>query len=215
MHVLVIGASKGTGRALVDELVGRGHRVRALVRAPDQRDALRQAGAEPVVGDLEGDLTGVFDGVEAVAFCAGSGSSTGADATLRVDLHGAVRTIDACVAAGIRRVLLLSSMSADDPLAGRPELRHYYAAMHARERILATSGLDATVVRPGRLTHDQPTGKVELGAPTLDHRGTIPRGDVAALLAACLEDPTTVGLVFAALGGDTPMAEALAALPRA
>ena len=214
MRILIVGASKGTGRALVDELVARGHEVRAMVRDPAQSEALADAGAEPVPGDLEGEMGGAFSGVDALAFCAGSGSSTGPDATLRVDLHGAVRTMDACVDEGVRRYVLLSSMNADDPMAGRERLRHYYAAMHARERILAASGLDATVVRPGRLTYDPPTGRVQLGVPTLPHRGEIPRADVAALLACCLEDPSTVGLTFAALSGDDDLEAAVAALPR-
>ncbi|TVP67516.1 MAG: SDR family NAD(P)-dependent oxidoreductase, partial [Nitriliruptor sp.] len=94
MQVLVIGSTKGTGNALVRQLLADGMEVRAMVRDPAQAGALEALGATVVVGDLEGDLDGVADGVDAVAFCAGSGSKTGPDATLRVDLHGAVRIID-------------------------------------------------------------------------------------------------------------------------
>ncbi len=212
MHVLVIGASKGTGRALVDELVTRGHRVRGMIRDPEQATDLAEAGAEPVHGDLEGDLDGVFEGVDAVAFCAGSGSATGADATLRVDLHGAVRSFDACLEHGVRRYVLLSSNRAEDPLAGPEEMRHYLAAMHARERLLWASGLDATVVRPGRLTYDAPTGRIRVGVPQIPDRGEIPRADVAAVLASCLERDDLVGAVFGVLAGEEPIEDALASL---
>jgi uncharacterized protein YbjT (DUF2867 family) len=215
VHVLVIGTTKGTGNLLVRHLLAAGHGVRAMVRDPAQGPALVDLGAEVVVGDLEGDLDGVVPGVDAVAFCAGSGSSTGPDATLRVDLHGAVRVIDAGVEAGVRRYVQLSSMAADDPLRGSPAIRHYLAAMHARDRILAASGLDATIVRPGGLTHDPANGHVRVGIPVLGERGSIPRADVAAVIAGCLEEPATIGATFELIGGDTPVDDAIAEVARA
>ncbi len=212
MKVLVIGSARGTGRQLVEQAVAAGHRVRAMVRDPAQAPELEGVGATPVVGDLEGDLDHAFEDVDAVAFCAGSGSSTGADATLRVDLHGAVRTIDACLDQGIRRYVMLSAIAADDPLRGRPQLRHYLAAKHAADRILLGSGLDATVVRPGGLTNDPATGMVKVGVPRLPVRGTIPRADVAATMLGCLGRPATVGAVFELISGDISIETALDAL---
>lgn len=210
--MLVIGASKGVGRHLVDELVAAGHQVRAMIRTAEQGPKLESAGAQPVLGDLEASLQGVFEGVEAVAFCAGSGSATGADATLRVDLHGAVRSFDGCIEHGVRRFVLLSSNNAGDPLAGSVPIRHYLAAMHARERLLQSSGLDATIVRPGRLTHEPGTGKVRIGVPEIRDRGEIPREDVAAVMAACLGDDSTIGAVFGLLSGESTIDDAIASL---
>lgn len=209
MQVLVIGASKGTGNQLVRSLVAGGHQVRAMVRDPGQQPALAKLGAQPVVGDLEGRLDGVVDHVDAVAFCAGSGSSTGADATLRVDLHGAVRVMDLAVAAGVHRWVQLSSLRADDPLAGPEAMRHYLAAMHARDRLLTASGLDLTIVRPGRLTHEEGTGRVTLGQAGSVERGEVPRADVAAVMAGCLDRPGTIGSVLDLVSGDEPIEDAL------
>jgi uncharacterized protein YbjT (DUF2867 family) len=214
MQVLVIGSTRGTGRLLVDHLVADGHQVRAMVRDPQQADDRRDAGADPVVGDLEGDLDEAFRGVDAIAFCAGSGSKTGPDATLRVDLHGAIRTIDLAVDHGIGRYVMLSSMAADDPLRGSEGIRHYLAAKHAADRVLLASGLDATIVRPGGLTDDEPTGRVEVGVPRLERRGTIPRADVAAVMARCLVEPASIGASFELLSGDIPIEEAVARLGR-
>jgi uncharacterized protein YbjT (DUF2867 family) len=212
VKVLVIGSTRGTGRLLVRRLVADGHDVRGMIRDPGQASDVEAAGATPVRGDLEGDLRPAFDDVEAVAFCAGSGSSTGPDATLRVDLHGAVRSVDLAEEVGARRYVMLSSIAAGDPMAGSEKIRHYLAAKHAADRILLASSLDATVVRPGGLTDDEPTGHVELGVPTLEERGSIPRADVAALMAASLADDGTIGAVFEAVSGDVPVTEALAAL---
>ena len=212
VQVLVIGATRGTGQLLVEQLLRLGHDVRVMHRDPGQGRALEAVGATPVLGDLEDELGDAFHDVDAVAFCAGSGSRTGADATLRVDLHGAVRSIDACVAAGVRRFVMLSSIAAGDPLQGPPAIRHYLAAKHAADRILLASGLDATVVRPGGLTHGEPTGGVEVGVPVLGHRGDIPRADVAALMTACLEDERSIGAIFEVISGNTPIVDAVAGL---
>lgn len=212
MQLLVIGSSRGTGRLLVEQAVRAGHAVRAMVRDPQQASELEALGATPVVGDLEGDLEHAFVDVEAVAFCAGSGSSTGPDATLRVDLHGAVRTVDYSLARGVERYVMLSSISAGDPMLGRPQLRHYLAAKHAADRILLASGLRATVVRPGGLTDESGTGQVTLGAPRLPERGAIPRADVAATMLACLDRPETAGAAFEIISGETPIGSALNAL---
>jgi uncharacterized protein YbjT (DUF2867 family) len=212
MRLLVIGASRGTGRLVVEQALRAGHDVRAMIRDPAQAAALEELGATTVVGDLEGELEHAFDGVEGVCFCAGSGSRTGPDATLRVDLHGAVRTIDACTARGVERYVMLSSIAADDPLRGRASIRHYLAAKHAADRLLLASDLAATVVRPGALTHDPGTGRVTIGVPRVPEHGAIPRADVAAVMVACLERPTTVGAVFELVAGDTPIDEALATL---
>ncbi len=209
MRVLVIGANGTTGRLLTEQLAASGHDVRGMIRSQDQADAVRERGGTPVIGDLEGELAPAFDDVEAVAFCAGSGGATGADATLRVDLHGAVRSIDVCRERDIARYVMLSSIQAGEPLGGAEKMRHYLAAKHAADRILLDSGLDATVVRPGGLTDDDGNGHIEIGVPTLPERGDIPRADVAATMLACLERPSTIGATFELISGPTPIAEAL------
>ena len=205
MKVLVIGATGGTGSALLDQLVAAGHEVRAMARREEQLDALHERGARAVLGDLEGELDDAVAGVDAVCFCAGSGSKTGPDKTLLVDLYGATRVVDACLEHGVDRYVMLSSIAAGDPLRGNEKIRHYLAAKHAADRILMCSDLDWTVVRPGGLTDDEPTGRVELGIPQLAERGMIPRADVAAVMAACLEDDRTRHRAFELISGSTPI----------
>jgi uncharacterized protein YbjT (DUF2867 family) len=221
MLVLVHGATGGTGRLLVDRLLDDGHQVRAMVRDPEKGAALAEgAGIEVVPGDLtDPDPTALADatrGVDAVAFCAGSGSSTGKDQTLLVDLYGAVRTVDAAVEAGAERFVMLSSMAADDPWSTTEAMAPYLAAKHAADRILRAAPLGWTVVRPGGLTDDEATGQVRTGQPRIPagERGerTIPRADVAAVLAACLAAPEALGATFEVLSGTDPVAEAVAAL---
>ena len=63
----------------------------------------------------------------------------------------------------------------------------------------------------GGLTDEPGTGMVDAAA-SLDRYGQIPRDDVAATLVACLDEPATVGKAFDLLAGETPIADALAAL---
>lgn len=220
MRVLIHGATGGTGRLLADHLLAAGHDVRAMVRDPEKGAVLAEAGVEVVPGDLtDPDPTAIVaatGGVDAVCFCAGSGSATGKDQTLMVDLHGAVRTIDAAVEAGVDRYVMLSSMAADDPLGSSAAMAPYLAAKHAADRILRAAAIRWSVVRPGRLTDEPATGEIRVGQPRIPaaERGerSIPRADVAAVLAACLTTPQAIGATFEVLAGTGPVAEMVAAL---
>ena len=116
---------------------------------------------------------------------------------------------DAAEAAGVRRYLMISSMSADAEApddAGDPVFVAYLRAKGAADDdIRARGGLDATVVRPGALTDEPGTGRVKVA----DHtgHGRIPRADVAAVLLAVLDSPETGGRTFELISGDTPIAE--------
>src|SRR5215467_6139615 len=51
MRVFVAGASGGLGRRLIQMLVAAGHDVTGVTRSPPKADALRRAGANPMVVD--------------------------------------------------------------------------------------------------------------------------------------------------------------------
>jgi uncharacterized protein YbjT (DUF2867 family) len=85
----------------------------------------------------------------------------------------------------------------------------YLRAKAAADDDLRSRDLDWTVVRPGRLTDEPGTGRVQVGTLA---RGEVPRADVAAVLAATLHTDRTIGKTFDLLAGDTPVEDALAAL---
>jgi uncharacterized protein YbjT (DUF2867 family) len=86
----------------------------------------------------------------------------------------------------------------------------YLRAKANADAALQASGLSYTIVRPGGLTDDPGTGRVAL-AEHLGRRGSIPRDDVAAVLAAAITGGLLVGRTVELISGDTPLAEALAA----
>ena len=212
MHVFIAGANGQIGQHLLQEMADSDHEVRALVRHPGQGPELQQLGAtETVLGDLEHDCSEAMRGCDAVIFTAGSGPHTGADKTIDVDQNGAMRLIDTARAMGVKRFIMVSSMRAEEPEKGPEKLRHYLEAKRNADEHLKKSGLDYTIVRPGRLTNEDGTGMV-IASNKLPEVGEIPRQDVARVLLAVVDADNTHNCVFDVLSGDTPVADAVARL---
>ena len=160
MHVFIAGANGQIGRFLLQEIADSKHEARALVRHADQGPELQQLGAtETVIGDLEQDCSEAMRGCDAVIFTAGSGPHTGPDKTVDVDQDGAIRLVDTAKAMGIKRFIMVSSMRAEEPEKGPEKLQHYLRAKRNADEHLKSSGLNYTIVRPGRLTNDDGNGK--------------------------------------------------------
>ena len=215
MIVLVAGANGKTARSLVRMLVEEDHKVRGLVRKEEQLSEVEQDGAEPVLVDLEeeveGDVGRAVEGCDAIVFAAGAGPGSGAARKETMDYGGALKLIEAAERHGVRRYLMLSAMGASDPESGSEEMRPYLSAKARADERLQSSGLDYTIIRPGSLTNEPGTGRID-AALSLGRRGEISREDVAAIFAATLEAENTFGKTFEALSGDTPIREAIAAI---
>ncbi len=171
MEIVVAGAH-GKIALLFERLASdAGHHVRGLARNPDHSSDIIAAGAEPVIADLETeDITEPVGRADAVVFAAGAGPGSGPERKKTVDLGGALKLIDAAKSSGITRYLMVSSMSADSASRAPGQIRPYYQAKGLADEALIASGLDYTIVRPGRLTDDPPTGKVDV-AVELGRRG--------------------------------------------
>ncbi len=219
MRVVIAGGHGQVALRLERLLAARGDEVAGLIRNPDHAGDLRAAGAEPVVCDLEAasveEVAGHVSGADAVVFAAGAGPGSGAARKETVDRAAAVLLADAAERAGVRRYLMVSSMGADaPPPEGTDEVfAAYLRAKAAADADLRRRDLDWTILRPGRLTNDPGTGRVRL-APKVEP-GAVPRGDVAATLMALLDTPASAGLVLELVAGDTPIAEAVAAVTAA
>ena len=218
MRVVIAG---GHGKiALLTEklLADRGDSVAGLIRNPDHTADLQKAGAEAIVVDLEDSAVDAVAAhladADAVIFAAGAGPGSGAARKQTVDHDAAVLLADAAEAAGVQRYLMVSAMAADaaapDDAGDEVFVTYLRAKGAADDNLRARSGLQATIVRPGRLTDDQGTGRVRAGVG-IDY-GSIPRADVAAVLVAVLDAPNTAGYTFDVISGDTAIPDALAAL---
>jgi uncharacterized protein YbjT (DUF2867 family) len=194
-------------------LAAKGHRARGLIRKPGQAADLEALGAVAVLGDLEADasLAEYVQGADVLVFAAGAGPGSGPERKRTVDLGGAVKLVDAALAVGVHRYVMISSIGADRPGAASGSMRPYLEAKAEADRYLTASGLEYTIVRPGSLTDDPGTGRVRVSRE-LGHRGAIPRDDVAAVIAEVLDAPNTIGVTFEVFRGDRLVAEAVRSL---
>jgi len=203
MRVVIAGGHGQIGLQLVGLLAQRGDEAVGLIRNPDHADDIRDSGGEPLVCDLEA-ADAITLEADAVVFAAGAGPGSGAERKWTMDYGGAAKLMRASV----RRYVIVSAMGAADPPAeGGDVFGEYVRAKAKADQELAASGLDYTIVRPGRLTDDPPTGRIS-AAERLE-RGAIPRADVAATLVAVLDEPATIGRAFDLVSGDTPIDEAI------
>ncbi|TDC79659.1 NAD(P)H-binding protein [Streptomyces hainanensis] len=214
MRTVIAGGHGKIARRLERLLAARGDEAVGLIRNPAQADALRAAGAEPAVCDLEsatvGEVARHLEGADAAVFAAGAGPGSGAARKETMDLGGAVLFADAAELAGVRRFVIVSSIGADrEPPPGTdPVFAAYLRAKSAADADIRsrTGRLSWTVLRPGGLTDEPGTGLVTLAEST--ERGSISRDDVAAVLLALLDTPATTGLSLDLVAGPT-------AIPRA
>lgn len=158
-------------------LSARGDEVAGIIRTPEQGDDLREAGAEPVLLDLESalleEVAAHLQGADAAVFAAGAGPGSGAARKDTVDRAAAVLFADAAVRARVRRFLVVSSMGADPAHQGDEVFDAYLRAKgEADAYITRQEALDWTILRPGALTDDAGTGLVRMEAHT--GRGSIP-----------------------------------------
>jgi uncharacterized protein YbjT (DUF2867 family) len=216
MRVVIAGGHGQIALKLEKLLSARGDQAVGIVRNPDHVADLEAVGAEAVVLDLEKSdvdaVAKVLDGADAAVFAAGAGPGSGTARKDTVDRAAAELFAAASEQAGVRRHIQVGSIGADDwETADVPDdFRLYLKAKKAAEDDLRARDLDWTILRPGQLTDDEGTGKVLIAEST--ERGPIPRQDVAAILVALLDDPSTAGRVLTAISGDTAISQAVSAL---
>jgi len=214
MRVVIAGGHGQIARQLGRILAAAEHEPVGMVRKPEHVEDLRSDGVEPVMIDLEDtdleQMTSVVRGADAVVFAAGGGPDGNAARKETVDKGAAIMLADAAQAAGVRRYVMVSAMGTELADPESDEVFHVYLrAKQAADDHVRAADLDWTIVRPGRLTDDPPTGRVELGEL---QRGEVTRADVAQVLAAVLEADNTVGATFDLLKGEVPVTEAVAAV---
>ncbi|GAA2503592.1 SDR family oxidoreductase [Streptomyces gobitricini] len=215
MRIVIAGGHGRIALRLERLLSAGGHEVAGIIRDPEQADALREAGAEPVVLDLESAtveaVAEALTGADAMVFAAGAGPGSGAERKASVDRGAAVLCADAAERAGVRRYLVVSSMGADADRAGDEVFDAYLRAKGAADDyVRAMRNLDWTILKPGMLTNDAGTGLVRLEAST--GRRPVPRDDVAAVLAELVETPATAGLTLELVSGSVPVTVAVKAV---
>jgi len=215
-NVVIIGGHGKVALLLAPLLRDAGHTVSSWIRNADHVDDVQAAGAEAVVADIEvmsaTDMAELLRDCEAdvLVWSAGAGGGN-PERTKAVDRDAALRSMEAAVVAGARRYVMVSYFGAG-PGDGVPESSAFYPYADAKTQAdgaLAETQLDWTILRPSTLTLGPATGRIETGDDVT--AGEVSRANVAAVIAAVVDAPQTIGRTLAFNDGDTPIAEALGA----
>ena len=212
MKILVIGASGRVGTDLVKQLLADNHQVIGTTRQEEKLfddDNYSQLDLD-ITAEKDAIQQQIEQDIDAVYFVAGSGGKD----VLEVDLHGAVKTMQATEDKGIKRYIMLSTVFSldtskwDNP--GIADLKEYYICKHyADQWLVNNSSLDYTIVQAGALKERAATGKITIND---DNAGENSIADVATTLAAVLNAKNTTKKVFSMHNGGTAIDAALAKL---
>ncbi|QTV80416.1 SDR family oxidoreductase [Microbacterium sp. NIBRBAC000506063] len=210
--VLIIGAHGKVALRLAPQLTARGDEVTGVIRNADHAADIAAIGATPLVADVERlDTAGIAEilrGHDVVVWSAGAGGGN-PPRTYAVDRDAAIRSIDAASDAGVRRYVMVSYLGSrlDHGLPEDHFFFPYAEAKAAADEYLRATDLDWTILAPGPLTLDEPTGLIEVADPG---EGRVSRADVASVIAATLVEPRTLHRTIEFGNGATPIAEAIA-----
>ncbi len=207
MKVLVIGANGRVGSLLIKKLASQ-YQVMAGSRNPKHDGSLDNV--EQVYLDLLNDVDTIaesMDGVDVVYFVSGSRGKN----LLQIDLHGAIKSIQAAEKAGVRRYIMLSSLFALQPKHWNEsflaDITDYNIAKHYADLYLTTqSQLAYTILQPGALKDEPGTGKIETN---VINPGANSIANVVDMLVAILSNDASIGKVILMHDGDTSIDEAI------
>ena len=216
MKITIFGGHEQVATLLLPMLVRGGHHVIAVVRKPDHVESAERTGATVLVSDIEHlDEVGtrqLVAGSDAVVFAAGAGGES-LDRTYAVDRDAAIRTIDAAVAEGVGRFVMLSHVGSGRDNVPEDNPFHAYAdAKATADDHLRRAALNWTIVGPGKLTDGVRTGLIEYG----DHvmKGETARGNVAELIAGVVGRTDLAGVTIRFRDGRITIWEAMESLAR-
>ncbi len=200
-RVLVLGATGGTGRHVVEQALASGLEVTVLVRTPESLGPAARA-ARVIKGDVLADASALASAVsnqDVVISTLGLGKSLKSNGFIS---RAAPAIVAAAQSGGVKRLLFTSALGVgvtrrDAPLVPRlifaTLLRDIYADKEAGETAIVRSALDWTIVYPGLLTDGPRTGRYRAGERlALSGFPKISRADVAEFLLRQIDDPTFV-----------------------
>jgi uncharacterized protein YbjT (DUF2867 family) len=198
--IAVTGASGKTGWRVVQEALGRGWSVKAILR-PSSEVPAGLEGAELVRLELADTaaLAAALGGCDALVIATGARPSVDLSGPLKVDALAIRSQIAACREAGLKRVVLVSSLCSGRWFHPLNLFGLILVWKGVGERWLAASGLDWTVVRPGGLK-DKEEGLdaegIRFTGPDQQESDSIPRRLVARVCLDAVASPAAIGRII-------------------
>jgi len=140
--IALTGGTGFVGQAVLDTAAGRNLPIAALARRIPLDDTRAERWIGGDLGNVDA-LTDLVGGARALVHVAGLTNTPDSAQFSEVNVTGTQNVIDAVKAAGVKRLVFVSSLS-----ARKPELSAYGSSKAAAEELVQTSGLDWTIVRP-------------------------------------------------------------------
>ncbi|QJT06399.1 SDR family oxidoreductase [Streptomyces asoensis] len=197
LPVLVVGATGSLGSKVVDELLGRGKNVRALVRPASDASRLESRGVQIARGDMldVDSLVAAMNGADAVITTA-AGYTRGGKNANDIDTIGNANLAEAAHRTGIRRFVLTSILTSDQT----PQVPHFWHKKLAEDK-LEQLGVPFVALRPGAFLDQVATmagNPLDKGRLIWMSKATVPltfvrTSDLAAYLAAAVDAEAEAG----------------------
>lgn len=215
-NVIIVGGHGKVAQLATPLLVEAGHKVTSIIRNSDQEDAIKQLGATPLLLDIEtsnqDDLAKAFAGQDAVVWAAGAGGGN-PDRTYAVDRDAAIASMDAAQGANAMRYIIISYLgsSLEHGVSEDSAFYPYAQSKALADEHLMDSDLHWTILGPGSLTLEDPSGKIRrVGRMSDDVLGEndnkdTSRANVANAIAAALGSEKSVNNIVDFVDGDTPI----------
>ncbi|KAL6909684.1 hypothetical protein ACP4OV_001343 [Aristida adscensionis] len=228
--VFVAGSTGRTGRRVVEKLLARGFGV--VAGTTDVGRARGSLPQDPKLQLVRADVTEGADklaeavrGVDAVVCATGFRRSLDPFAPWKVDNFGTVNLVEACRKAGITRFILVSSILVNGAAMGQL-LNPAYIVLNLlgltlvaklqAEKHIKRSGINYTIVRPGGLTDQPPTGNIVMEPEDTLYSGSISRDQVAEVTVEALlcpeSDYKVVEIIARADAPNRPLKDMFAAI---
>lgn len=189
MHLLIFGATGGTGGCLVSQGLEQGHQVTAFVRDPGTLTT-KHPNLTIFKGGLSdhNSITNALIGVNVVISVLGNDTRKALFKPSNMISQSLPNIISAMQQGRVERLLFVSSFGVNakmfwpEKLLLRTLLRNLFTDLPVQEKLIKESGLNWTIVRPARLTNGPKTGECRNGDIYIHPLTSISRADVAAFL---------------------------------
>ncbi|WP_392566061.1 NAD(P)H-binding protein [Utexia brackfieldae] len=201
-HLLIFGASRGTGAAVLAYAQQQGHQCTVVIRDKAQAEALIKQGISVFVGDAND--AGLVEqaclkvGRQATIISTMGGSKANYQAQMNV--------IKQAEKAGISRMIMVTSLGCGDSWPTLSERAKQAFGLAVREKTLAevwlqTSELDFCILRPGGLRDGEPTHRATAYINQEVH-GFVMRTDLALLILAQVSQASLGHQIFSVIDPD-------------
>lgn len=201
--VVVAGATGRAGRLIVQELLKRGYRIRALMVPPfEAPETSGLTGVDFAQGDLGWlpSLEKAMEGAQFVISAIGSKKPFSKQENDKVDNMGNQNLARAAKARGLKQIVLISSIGAGNSRAAvslmyRLPMASVLKAKSRSEDFIRTCGIDYTIIRPGGYTEEDISDEVAFGEGG-KITGRVKRAQIARVCVEALENPAMKNRTF-------------------